>query len=177
MPQDCLPIRVQRDASLHRYWRARREAHQARLDGEVANAIAAENRAGAILDRAAETDEDCTTWATLVEACDEAATAPTFAPAAWNRLIELPKPTRAERIAKVDKILGHEARTSAEARATLVQKGYVLAEAQTWGAWIVDNADEAGEASLRTAILFDLLGPGEAFDGFVTTLQDGGEGE
>ena len=177
MSQDCLPIFTPRDAPLHRYWRARCIAHQARLDGEVANALSAENRAGAILDAAADADADCTTWATLVEACDEAATAPTFDPAVWNRLIELPKPTRAELIARVDKILGPEARTSAEACATLAQKGYALAEAQTWGAWIVDNADGAG-ASLCTAVtLFDMLGPDEAFDGFVTNLQDGGEGE
>lgn len=177
MSQDCLPILTQRDAPLHRYWRARREAHQARLDGELANALSAENRAGALLDAAAEADADATTWATLIEACDEAASAPTFDPAVWNRLLELPKPTRAELIAKVDNELGVDARTSPEQCATLAQKGYTLAEAQTWGAWIVDNAEECGVA-VRTAItLFDLLGPDEAFDGFVTGLQDAEEAE
>lgn len=174
MPQDCLPIFTPCDAPLHRYWSARREAHQARRAGALANALSAENRAGALLDAAANADADCTTWATLIEACDEAATAPAFDPAAWNALIELPKPTRADLIVRVNKALGHEARTSPDACCTLREKGYDADEATTWGAWIVDNADEAG-ASLRTAVtLFD---PDEAFDGFVTGLQDGGEGE
>lgn len=175
--QDALPIRTQRNTPLHHYWRARREAHAARLADAELIAIAAENRAGALLDAAAEADADATTWATLVEACDEAASASTFDPTTWNSLIELPKPTRAELIAKVDNALGVDARTSPEQCATLAQKGYVLVEAQTWGAWIVDNAEEYGVA-MRTAItLFDLLGPDEAFDGFVTGLQDAEEAE
>jgi len=45
-------------------------------------------------------------------------------------------------------------------------------DCETWGEYIANCADNAG-MSLTTAFqLFDMLGESEAFDGFVTSMED-----
>lgn len=47
-------------------------------------------------------------------------------------------------------------------------------DAESWGEYIVGKADEFGASVSNAFTLFELLGPTEAFDGFVTSLEDGG---
>lgn len=44
--------------------------------------------------------------------------------------------------------------------------------AESWGEYVVDKAEEAGVRVSMAYSLFSLLGPSEAFDGFVTEMED-----
>ena len=45
-----------------------------------------------------------------------------------------------------------------------------------WDEYIQDCAEDCGVEFDEAKMLFDLLGPSEAYDGFVTTLEDHGNG-
>lgn len=42
----------------------------------------------------------------------------------------------------------------------------------SWGEYIVDQAENTGVRVGTALAIFDMLGPSEAFDGFVTSLED-----
>jgi hypothetical protein len=42
----------------------------------------------------------------------------------------------------------------------------------TWEEYIQEKADEFGTSLERATMIFDLLGSTEAFDGFITTMED-----
>jgi len=46
--------------------------------------------------------------------------------------------------------------------------------AASWGEYVYNTADDAGVDLETAAMLFELLGETEAFDGFVTSLEDAG---
>jgi hypothetical protein len=43
---------------------------------------------------------------------------------------------------------------------------------ETWGEWIVDQADNNGISVGDAYGIWQMLGPSEAFDGFVTSCED-----
>ena len=43
---------------------------------------------------------------------------------------------------------------------------------ESWGEYVVNQAEEQGVSISNAYSLFSLLGPSEAFDGFVTELED-----
>ncbi len=47
-------------------------------------------------------------------------------------------------------------------------------DAESWGEYIVGMARECGVSVSNAFAAFEILGPTEAFDGFVTTIEDGG---
>lgn len=169
------PIRTTRGSDLSTYCGQRYRAWTARRSGDIDTALEAEAAAGAVIDKAANEGADCAAWCALIDACDELAASPGTDPADWKQLLEFPPPSRAELIARVDRALGSEAITSPEDAATLVSKGYSAIEARTWSAWILDTAADNGVRLSKALAVFDLLGPSEALDGFVSACQDGDE--
>lgn len=160
---------------IRRYVRVRREAHEFRLAGAIESALTAEGLASDYIDLAATDEHDASKWEDLIDACDDRANSPVKHPeTVWTVLI--PR-TRAEKRAAAVAILNKRFPVSSqEDRITLAAKG--CTDCTGWGEWIVDNADNSGLSRGRAAMLFDLLGPTEAFDGFVTGCEDAdGEGE
>ena len=47
--------------------------------------------------------------------------------------------------------------------------------AESWGEYIYDMAENFGVRIQTAFSLFDMLGENEAFDGFVTSMEDGAE--
>ena len=47
---------------------------------------------------------------------------------------------------------------------------------ENWDEYIRECADNAGVDFNEAKMLFDLLGPSEAYDGFITMLEDYGNG-
>ncbi len=47
-------------------------------------------------------------------------------------------------------------------------------DAESWGEYIVNIADDCGVSASKAFLAFEMLGPSEAFDGLVTTIEDGG---
>ena len=47
---------------------------------------------------------------------------------------------------------------------------------ENWDEYIADCAEDCGVDFDEAKMLFDLLGPNEAYDGFITMLEDHGNG-
>jgi hypothetical protein len=48
-------------------------------------------------------------------------------------------------------------------------------DAESWGEYLCDLADNMGTRRSTALLAFEMLGPSEAFDGLVTTLEDEGD--
>jgi hypothetical protein len=46
--------------------------------------------------------------------------------------------------------------------------------AETWGEYVQNQAENTGVSFDEAWMMFEMLGESEAFDGFVTTLEDSG---
>jgi hypothetical protein len=169
------PSEAEQIDCIKRYVRARREAHAFRLGGQVDAALIAERLAGGYMNEAASNDHDHDRFERAIERCDDLASEPKARPeSVWDAIV--PR-TREERRASAIRILNARFGVpSTEAMESL--KAYGIADVSGWGEWIVSQADDMGCKRSKAAMLFDLLGPSEAFDGFVTALEDcDGEGE
>ena len=159
---------------MRRYTRARREAHEFRLTGEVDKALIAEELAQGYQAEAADGDAPFAPWERLMGLCDELATSPAIHPvAAWERIVPMTREQkRASAIAQLNRRF-----PVAEQHDRVILQELGMADPTGWGEWIVQNADDAGMSRGNAAMLFDLLAPSEAFDGFVTAVEDGQNGE
>lgn len=159
---------------MRHYARARREAHEFRLTGFIDSALTAEQIAGDYLSQAARSDAPFGPWERLMSECDTLATAPAIHPlAAWERIVPLTREQkRRNAIAQLNRRFPVKEQHN---RQHLLELGY--GDPTGWGEHIVATADDAGMSRGQAAMLFDLLGESEAFDGFVTGCEDHASGE
>lgn len=73
-------------------------------------------------------------------------------------------------IEKVNAMFANHKENKAAIRAAYRERGY-----ESLGEYVAGVADDYGVNYGGAWMAFSMLGPGEAFDGFVTTLEDEGE--
>jgi hypothetical protein len=154
---------------LRTYITRRSNAHKARLAGLSAHALPFEAEADALHHAAAARDEPCALWDAVVEACDLlVGTSFEYCKADWIALLPDTPSLRRERLeARVNKVVS-EVPSKADGD-ILLAKGY---DPRSWAPYIIAQADDCGVSVSRALTIWSAFGPTEAFDGFVTTLQD-----
>lgn len=78
--------------------------------------------------------------------------------------------TEEKLVSLVNEMFAKHTYGKAEIRAACRERGY-----ESLGEYVAGVADDYGISYEGAWMAFSMLGPGEAFDGFVTTLEDEGE--
>lgn len=169
-------------AAIRRYVNTRARAYREREAGEIDKALVTEQRAEEAFAKAQalinpDDREDLADLLLHVQAsADDLAASASTTKADWLGILPDTCAGRTQReIAIVERALGAEITPSKADGDVLLAKGY---DPRSWAPYIIAQAQDYGVPVNRAILVWSVLGATEAFDGFVTSLQDmEGDGE